>query len=97
MPSSSSKTRGRPGAVHLSLPLVNYRGYPRGAHLAPDFTPACGGSPDWRARYLADRAKEQSPRAIPAAMTSKMRERVARLAARLGPGPAADSVDMAME
>jgi uncharacterized lipoprotein YddW (UPF0748 family) len=39
--------------VHLSFPLVNNRGYPTGAHQAPDFTPACGGSPAWRARYVA--------------------------------------------
>lgn len=49
---SSARERGI--AVHVSLPLVNYRGYPRGAHLAPDFTPACGGSPAWRARYLGE-------------------------------------------
>jgi hypothetical protein len=36
--------------VHLSLPLVNHRNYPRGR--SPDFSPECGGSRSWRARYL---------------------------------------------
>jgi hypothetical protein len=39
--------------VHLSYPPVNNRSYPTGAHAPPEFTPACGGSPEWRARYLA--------------------------------------------
>jgi uncharacterized lipoprotein YddW (UPF0748 family) len=38
--------------VHLSFPLVNNRDYPDGAHQPPDFTPRCGGSETWRARYL---------------------------------------------
>ena len=46
---------------------------------------------------LADLAKQQSPRAIFAPVTSKMRELAARLAARLGAGLSADSVGMAME
>ena len=46
---------------------------------------------------LAERAKQHSPKAIFAPVTSKRRELVARLAARLGAGLAADSVGMAME
>jgi electron transfer flavoprotein alpha subunit len=46
---------------------------------------------------LAELAKQHSPKAIFAPVTSKMRELVARLAARLGVGLAADSVGMAME
>lgn len=43
---------GRGVEVHLSYPPVNNRSYPTGAHDPPDFTPACGGSNMWRARYL---------------------------------------------
>jgi electron transfer flavoprotein alpha subunit len=46
---------------------------------------------------LAELAKQQSPKAILAPVTSKMRELAARLAARLGVGLSADSVGMAME
>jgi electron transfer flavoprotein alpha subunit len=46
---------------------------------------------------LADLAKQHSPRAIFAPVTSKMRELAARLAARLGAGLSADSVGMAMD
>ena len=46
---------------------------------------------------LAELAKQHSPRAIFAPVTSKMRELAARLAARLGAGLSADSVGMAME
>jgi electron transfer flavoprotein alpha subunit len=46
---------------------------------------------------LAELAKQQSPKAILAPVTSKMRELAARLAARLGVGLSADSVAMAME
>ena len=46
---------------------------------------------------LAELAKQHSPKAIFAPVTSKMRELVARLAARLGVGLAADCVAMAMD
>ena len=46
---------------------------------------------------LAELAKQHSPKAIFAPVTSKMRELMARLAARLGVGLAADSVGMAMD
>src|SRR5256885_5973698 len=46
---------------------------------------------------LADLAQKESPKAIFAPVTSKMREFVARLAARLGAGLSADSVALAME
>ncbi len=46
---------------------------------------------------LAELAGKESPKAILAPVTSKMRELVARLAARLGAGLAADSVAFAME
>jgi len=45
---------------------------------------------------LADLAAQQSPRAIFGAVTSRQRELVARLAARLGVGLAADCVALAM-
>jgi electron transfer flavoprotein alpha subunit len=46
---------------------------------------------------LAELAGKESPKAILAPVTSKMRELVARLAARLGAGLSADSVGLAME
>jgi electron transfer flavoprotein alpha subunit len=46
---------------------------------------------------LADLAVKQSPRAIFGAVTSRQRELVARLAARLGVGLAADCVALAMD
>src|SRR5512132_526857 len=46
---------------------------------------------------LADLAQKESPKAIFAPVTSKMREFVARLAARLGAGLSADSVGFALE
>jgi electron transfer flavoprotein alpha subunit len=46
---------------------------------------------------LTELAKQHSPKAIFAPVTSKMRELAARLAARLGAGLSADSVGMAME
>jgi electron transfer flavoprotein alpha subunit len=46
---------------------------------------------------LADLAAKQSPRAIFGAVTSRQRELVARLAARLGVGLAADCVALAMD
>jgi electron transfer flavoprotein alpha subunit len=46
---------------------------------------------------LADLVTQHAPRAVFAPVTSKMRELVARLAARLGTGLSADSVSMAME
>jgi electron transfer flavoprotein alpha subunit len=46
---------------------------------------------------LAELATQQSPKAIFAPVTSKMRELAARLAARLGVGLAADSVGLAMD
>jgi electron transfer flavoprotein alpha subunit len=46
---------------------------------------------------LAELVGKESPKAIFAPVTSKMRELVARLAARLGAGLAADSVGLAME
>ena len=46
---------------------------------------------------LAELAKQHAPKAIFAPVTSKMRELVARLAARLGVGLAADAVGMAMD
>jgi electron transfer flavoprotein alpha subunit len=49
------------------------------------------------ARVLADRAAAESPRAIFAPVTSRQRELMARLAARLGVGLAADSVSLAAE
>ena len=49
------------------------------------------------APVLAELATQQSPKAIVAPVTSKMRELAARLAARLGVGLAADCVGMAMD
>jgi electron transfer flavoprotein alpha subunit len=49
------------------------------------------------ARVLADLAVAESPRAILAPVTSRQRELMARLAARLGAGLAADSVSLAAE
>src|SRR5712664_4779006 len=46
---------------------------------------------------LAELVAEESPKAIFAPVTSRMREFVARLAARLGAGLSADSVALAME
>ena len=46
---------------------------------------------------VAELAKQESPKAIFAPVTSRMREFVARLAARLGAGLSADSVGMTME
>jgi hypothetical protein len=51
--------------VHPSLPLVNHRNYPRGR--PPDFSPECGGSPAWRARYVepSGRVVESDTNACP--------------------------------
>jgi electron transfer flavoprotein alpha subunit len=49
------------------------------------------------ARVLADLAAAESPRAILAPVTSRQRELMARLAARLGVGLAADCVSLAAE
>src|SRR3989442_12233536 len=46
---------------------------------------------------LAELVAKESPKAIFAPVTSRMRELVARLAARLGAGRSADSVALAME
>jgi electron transfer flavoprotein alpha subunit len=46
---------------------------------------------------VAELAKQQSPKAIFAPVTSRMREFAARLAARLGAGLSADSVGMTMD
>ena len=47
------------------------------------------------ARALADLAAKESPKAILAPVTSRQRELMARLAARLGAGLAADCVSLA--
>lgn len=38
--------------LHLNYPLVNNRNNPRLPGIAPDFLPECGGSPEWKARFL---------------------------------------------
>lgn len=43
--------------IHLSYPLVNNRTYPSSPHAPPEFTPRCGGSPAWRARYLGQNGR----------------------------------------
>ena len=49
------------------------------------------------APVLAELAGEESPRAILGAVTTRQRELMARLAARLGVGLSADSVALAVE